>query len=56
MPSPTFTLAQEPDLTTLIGACGDEPGWLCGLVWELSQGDGELARRACSARQAAMAP
>lgn len=39
-------LAQEPDLTTLTGACGEEPGWLCGLVWELSNGDGQLARTA----------
>ncbi|MBW3618858.1 MAG: mechanosensitive ion channel family protein [Actinobacteria bacterium] len=39
-------LAQEPDLTTLSGACGEEPGWLCGFVWEVSKGDGELARTA----------
>ncbi|MBW3657304.1 MAG: mechanosensitive ion channel family protein [Actinobacteria bacterium] len=43
---PSLLLAQEPDLTTFAGACGEEPGWLCGLVWRLSNGDGELARTA----------
>jgi small-conductance mechanosensitive channel len=45
-PLAAIVLAQEAGPTTLTGACGEEPGWLCGLVWEVSRGDGELARRA----------
>jgi small-conductance mechanosensitive channel len=36
--------SQSNDLSTLQGACGDDPGWLCNAVWEASGNNGQLAR------------
>lgn len=38
--------SQSDDLSTFAGACGDDPGWLCTVVWDLSSGNGRLARSA----------
>ncbi len=36
--------SQSDDLSTLVGACGEDPGWLCEVVFEQTDGNGPLAR------------